>query len=613
MKGQSVVKKWFYRRSLRGKMIASFGVLMVLIVCIFLLFCKQTITDIQNESIRYMVQLNENIDILLNTVLTSSDQLKNIQLYDKEYRAILEENNVKLPIHERWENIRYVEKAMKHAVEFNPNIIRATIIAEDETYSTLGYVSDEYKSRIIDIAEKTQLDSIGKTVYLEVFEEEIDLLRYGVVTMLSYLYDYNSNRFLGLLAVDINFSTICDVLDEGAKKANSTGIVVLNDKGLIYQSPSSKLSLNDNPEILEQFKVQTKQLLEEEDTFQRIEIDQGNYLLTAIQNEASGWAIVQYQSESALYENAFNNMRDILYLMIGLAVIFLIISYLLAFIISHPLKVIDDTISKSKNGHLELIPANTVTYENDIGRVIKNYNEMVVCINESKEKEIASEIARQKLRMQMLRYQINPHFLYNTLNTISSIGFIEGIDSVCQVAGSLSRIMRYNVKGGETVQISQELQNARDYLAIQMIRFPDMFKVTFSVQEGIESFNMLKFLLQPMLENAINHGLKNTRTGGKIGINVFSEGNDLKIVIWDNGGQMSELEVEYWNRILESENASYALEDEFDEDEWETIGLKNVNARIKGYYGKDYGVHVEKKNGYTEIYLNLKIIDIERS
>ncbi|WP_230399314.1 sensor histidine kinase [Novisyntrophococcus fermenticellae] len=410
-------------------MIASFGVLWILIVCIFLLFCKQTITDIQNESIRYMVQLNENIDILLNTVLTSSDQLKNIQLYDKEYRSILEENNVELPIHKRWENIRYVEKAMKHAVEFNPNIIRATIIAEDETYSTLGYVSDEYKSRIIDIAEKTQLDSIGKTVYLEVFEEEIDLLRYGVVTMLSYLYDYNSNRFLGLLAVDINFSTICDVLDEGAKKANSTGIVVLNDKGLIYQSPSSKLSLNDNPEILEQFKVQTKQLLEEEDTFQRIEIDQGNYLLTAI----------------------------------------------------------------------------------------------------------------------------------------------------------------------------------------QMIRFPDMFRVTFSVQEGIESLNMLKFLLQPMLENAINHGLRNTRTGGRIGINVFREGNDLKLVIWDNGGQMTEQEVENWNQILESENASYVLEDEFDEVEWETIGLKNVNARIKGYYGKDYGVHVEKKNGDTEIYLDLKIIDTERS
>ena len=608
-----MVRKWFCRRSLRGKMIASFCVLWILIGCIFLLFCKQTITDIQRENIRYMTQLNENINTLLTTILTSADQLKSIQMYDEKYKSILRENNRELPIHQRWENIRYMERAMKHAVEFNPNIIRATIIAEDETYSTLGYVSDEYRSRIVDIAEKTQLDSIGKTVYLEVFEEEIDLLKYGVVTMLSYLYDYSTKRCLGLLAVDINFSTICEVLDDGAKKADSTGIAVLNDHGLIYQSPSSKMSLNDDPELLERFRNQTRNFLMGNDTFQRIKIDQGYYLLTAIQNDTSGWSIIQYQSENALYENAFNSMRDILYLMIGLAVVFLVVSYLLAYFISQPLKVIDDTISKSKNGHLELIPDNTATYENDVGRLIQNYNEMVICINESKEKEIASEIAKQKLRMQMLRYQINPHFLYNTLNTIHSIGCIEGIDSVCQVAGSLSRIMRYNVKGGEIVQVSQELQNARDYLAIQMIRFQDMFTVEFFVQEGLESMSMLKFLLQPMLENAINHGLKNVRTGGKIGINVFSEKDDLKIVIWDNGNQMSEQDVTYWNHILESENASYVPGDEFDEAEWETIGLRNVNARIKGFYGSDYGVHIEKKNGNTEVYLDLKRIDSERS
>ena len=125
--------------------------------------------------------------------------------------------------------------------------------------------------------------------------------------------------------------------------------------------------------------------------------------------------------------------------------------------------------------------------------------------------------------------------------------------------------------------------------------------------------SMLKFLLQPMLENAINHGLKNVRTGGKIGINVFSEKDDLKIVIWDNGNQMSEQDVTYWNHILESENASYVPGDEFDEAEWETIGLRNVNARIKGFYGPDYGVHIEKKNRNTEVYLDLKRIDSERS
>ena len=113
----------------------------------------------------------------------------------------------------------------------------------------------------------------------------------------------------------------------------------------------------------------------------------------------------------------------------------------------------------------------------------------------------------------MLRYQINPHFMYNTLNTISALAEIEGVPGIVQMAGSLSKILYYNVKGKDVVLLRDEIEYMRNYLQIQDIRFPGRFHTKIEVPADVGNCYMLKFLIQPILENSISHGLSVLKSG----------------------------------------------------------------------------------------------------
>lgn len=600
------MKKRLRKLSLRQKLMTSYCFFLLLIIAIFFFFYRENISNIQSDNIRYMQQINSQIDSTLDAVLANPSQLNYIQFYDNKYRSILRQNSFPAVSSEQQENIRYIENTLKHAVFMNPYIVRASILSNNQFYSTVTSDFQSYQDTILDVVGRTNWDSTSKTIYTEVFHASINQQQYRIMTMLKYLYDYNSKNLLGLLAVDIDYSQISAALDNSAEKAEGRGVAVLSESGVIYQSPSSPLSLKEDFQLQERLRTASQELLNGKLPSVDTTIAGERYLLTAAKSNTSNWLILLFQSKVALFNDATKNMQGALLFMLISSFLFIGFSYFLATTISQPLELIDRTIRKNQGGKLTPIPLEKPIADNDMGRVIKNYNEMTQRLNENMRNKIIYEVSKQKTQLRMLRYQINPHFIYNTLNTINSIGEIEGVDSVCQVTGSLSRIMRYNVKGGDVVTVSQELQNARDYLAIQSIRFPGMFHTVFSVQEETKSLTMLKFLLQPILENAISHGLKNTRSGGKILVDIRVAADLLQITICDNGGQIKEVQAENWNEILKNDTADLMMDDPVDGN-WENIGLRNVNARIKSYYGNEYGIHIEAaENSTTKVHLFLR-------
>jgi len=606
-----VLIKWIQKHSLRRKMMSAFCSFLLLVLIIFAVFYWGSLRNIQLENINHMIQLNMQLNATLDAILVSPEQLKYIQLYDNKYRGILRHNEAALPPAGQYENTQYIENAIKHTAFSNPYVIRATIFSHDKTYSSVNSGISDYQNKIQKIVDGITWDSVTKTIYTEVFDTDIELNRYRILTMICYLHEYDTKVPLGILAVDIDFRKICDAFERSAEQANGSGIAVFSESGLVYQSAKSPLSLENQPELQETLRKGAEVLLKEGGKSREIKVGKERYCLTATLNEKTGWDIIQYQSEAVLFDSSTQDLQKSLLLITGLFFIFLGISYVLAATVSRPLELINSAITANRESQLAPIPLDKPMADNDMGRVIQNYNEMVERINKSIRNEINYEVTKQKMQIRMLRYQINPHFLYNTLNIISSIAQIEGVDSICQVSGSLSRIMRYNVQGSDIVQVSQELQNARDYLSIQTTRFPEIFTTAFFVQEGVESLAMPKFLLQPILENAISHGLKKTRSGGEIGVDVYTETDQLRITVWDNGGRIDSDEAERWNQILKTDTASNMM-DEVADNEWESIGLRNVNARIKGYYGNAYGLFIEAAaGGITKIHLRLHIEDLE--
>lgn len=239
--------------------------------------------------------------------------------------------------------------------------------------------------------------------------------------------------------------------------------------------------------------------------------------------------------------------------------------------------------------------------------VIENYNEIANKMNEYLVREIIYEKNQRKIQSKMLRYQINPHFLYNTLNLIASMGELSDFPEIVEITKNLSCIMQYNVKGSRFVSLKTEVEMVKAYLEIQRIRFHDCFSVEYEIERQIEQVRIVKFILQPIVENIFEHGFTMDENDNKIWIKAFKCEDGIVILVKDNGCGIDSEKREELNRILceRTRRISYIDEEE------KSIGINNVNTRIKNYYGEKYGVKVDKADKGTEIQLLLGIENLE--
>jgi two-component system sensor histidine kinase YesM len=202
------------------------------------------------------------------------------------------------------------------------------------------------------------------------------------------------------------------------------------------------------------------------------------------------------------------------------------------------------------------------------------------------------------MQLKMLQAQINPHFLYNTLNLISSLSILEGAESVSEISNKLSLLLRYSLNRPDIVKLNEELSQIENYIYILKIRFPEKINFEIYIDDDVSDFYIPKFIIQPIVENAVKHGLE-PRGHGTIRIEVRRAEN-LTISVEDDGAGIPEDKLNYINKCLACES-NYKLDSK--------IGINNVNFRIKEYYGKEYGINIlsDEGNG-TKVTIVLPII-----
>ena len=219
---------------------------------------------------------------------------------------------------------------------------------------------------------------------------------------------------------------------------------------------------------------------------------------------------------------------------------------------------------------------------------IKELIEQVYTQNIEKEQLAAKQ---NEIRYKMLATQINPHFLFNTLETIRMKSLASGEKEVAMMLKLLASLLRYNLSvEGKPVPLITELDAIQNYLNIQHIRFGERISFDVVTTCDVQNQMILPLLIQPLVENSISHGLENTISGGFIYIFITSdeESDDIIITVKDNGTGMSQEKLDELNAKI---NLGAA------EDYTSSIGLVNVNSRIKIYYGKDYGMTIASKEG----------------
>nr|WP_157324378.1 sensor histidine kinase [Paenibacillus anseongense] len=230
----------------------------------------------------------------------------------------------------------------------------------------------------------------------------------------------------------------------------------------------------------------------------------------------------------------------------------------------------------------------------DINSMIDQMEEMASNILNTQARLYESEISKKQVEFSALQSQINPHFLYNTLNCISSIGLEYGSKEIAQITSSMSKIFRYSIKEDELVQISEEIQCVQAYMNIISIRYENKFMMKVHVDDKIMQMKTPKMILQPIIENSVYHGLERRDAGGSLHVNgQIDVDGDVCFQITDSGIGIGHDELEVIKAKL---NMDYS-ERVKNSPDGKSIGLSNINNRIKLMFGEGYGVDIESQLG----------------
>ncbi|AIQ57891.1 sensor histidine kinase [Paenibacillus borealis] len=243
----------------------------------------------------------------------------------------------------------------------------------------------------------------------------------------------------------------------------------------------------------------------------------------------------------------------------------------------------------------------------EISIMAKNFNRMLDELDlltrqlvDSNTRLYKAELVKKQSELAFLQSQVNPHFLYNTLESIKGIAVEEGSDKIFNMAKALGFVFRYSIKGKDMVPLREELTMVKSYLYIQQIRFGSRFKTEIHFSEDILECQVPKMILQPLVENAIFHGIEPQSGSGMLELRGERTGNTILLSIKDNGPGIDE---EKLHSIQEMLSAQEGLESNT-----ASIGLQNVNNRVKLNYGDEYGIMIrsEQSEG-TEVVITIPL------
>lgn len=373
------------------------------------------------------------------------------------------------------------------------------------------------------------------------------------------------------VVMDIRFSQIANYVDEVGIGQHGYCYIMDTEGEIIYHPQQQLIYSGLKPE-------QTGIVMDMEDGT----VINKNVIYTVRSLDNCNWRIV---GVSYIDELVTGRVQDtvriltVLLLFVFLTVFFS--SFLLSHMVSRP---IQGLVKAMKDFEIkaEEFSYQPVHGSSEILALSDSFGHMVVQIQELMEKVRNEEITLRKTELKALQAQINPHFLYNTLDAIGWLCEEERNKDAVEMVNALARLFRISIsKGHELIPIEKEVEHARSYLMIQNFRYKNQFVYSFDIEEECLPYLCNKITLQPIIENAIYHGINRMVDEGRIDIKIFREGEAIVFTVADNGVGMSR---EQCAGILKREPGDQT-----------GIGIKNVNDRIKIYFGEEYGITIDSE------------------
>ena len=543
---------------------------------------NRNITEDYNKKI--IDQVNYNLDSYIRNLM----QVSNSMYYSVIKNTDLSEKNIDEAMNLLYEANR--EHIVSIAV-FNESgeLIAATPISKLKKTAT-----PENEDWFINATK--QIENLHfSTAHVQNLFEDIDY-KYKWVVSLSRAVELTNNGEIssGVLLVDMNFSGIEQICKNVS--LGETGYIYLVDRNgeLIYH-PRQQLIYSN---------------LVKENNFQVAQYEDGNYvdeidgnkrLITVKTLGYTGWKIIGVTPVNETFIN-FTQITIFILFVVFLAIILLVFANMfISAKIANPIKALENSVKELEKGSQNVDIAIGGSHEiQHLGKTIKSMVEQM-------HKLMGDIVYEQELKRQReldaLQAQINPHFLYNTLDSIVWMVENERYNEAITMVTSLAGFFRIGLnKGKNIITIKDELKHAENYITIQHMRFKDKFTFKINADENVLNFATIKLIIQPLIENAVYHGMEFMDGDGEIVVNAYKKDNELYIDVIDNG---MGIPPEIAEKLLTHESRSKG--------KGSGVGLKNVQERIQLYFGKEYGLSIlsEPDEG-TIIRIHLPCIEINQ-
>ncbi|HHX13002.1 MAG TPA: histidine kinase [Clostridiales bacterium] len=328
-----------------------------------------------------------------------------------------------------------------------------------------------------------------------------------------------------------------------------------------------------------------------------------NYIYNQYYADQIDWYFDMGIPASKLLGNLMKTIQRtaIIYACIYLLALLIVLWF--SYYISKRLGVLSHSMSQLSSGNLNVtVPS---CGNDEIGQMATTFNHMVTQINELLAEVKTKEKQKRESELDFLQAQINPHFLSNTLNTVVWMANIQHAQNISNLTTSLISLLHSTMRHGrDFIKLSEELQHIESYIEIRRYSYIDNFEVIFKVPDELLTLMVPRFILQPIVENSLIHAIPTlTDRMGEIEISCLTTDTPLKISIYDNGIGMSDQQIT--QRLLDSETKSKKA--------FSSIGIKNVNDRIKLFFGEPYGLTIQSTMGVcTTVTITLPIIHTDQ-
>lgn len=380
----------------------------------------------------------------------------------------------------------------------------------------------------------------------------------------------------GVLLINLKYSGLEQIMNK-ARLGNDGYLYLTDREGNIIYHPRQQLIYSG---------------VEEENNLEAASFADGNHkeefqgeerIITVKTMGYTGWKLIGVTPVKGLTFNTFQNRMFILYTILGLILGLVLINSYVSTMLTDPIRKLEKSVHILEEGNLEKAIYTGGSFE------IKHLGEAIqALVDQMKrlmEETVAEHESKRKSELDALQSQINPHFLYNTLDIIVWMIENERDQEAVRVVTALARLFRISLSKGRTIiPIRDELEHVRNYLMIQQMRYKNKFSYFVEADEEALGMSTIKLVVQPLVENAIYHGIEFMDEGGRIEVEARREGTDVYLRISDNGLGMTKETVQ---DLLEGRITSRTR--------GSGVGFRNVNERIRLYFGESYGLRIESE------------------